>query len=115
MKESLKISITQWEHSKPKSGLVKLVQISESKVASGKYEIVLKMSTTVTDMAQSEKVSLTRKISTAGQSPLEDADVSPFKACAQQLERDFEKKCSVTLIRLARMQNPDSLNERNPY
>ena len=116
MKETLKVCMSQWEHATSKPGVVRSVHVAESKINIGEFEIGIKMSATVTDMAQSEKVSLTRKFRTTGQATERtDADIQDFEACAKQVERDFEKKCSVTFTRLARMQNSDRFNERNPY
>jgi hypothetical protein len=113
MKKNLQDHINQWKSAKVGNTVMRTINVEKSKVIEGEYEIILKMSTKVTDLGRFETVSAKGKIKTTIQSVNDegDADVKLFDECISQMQKDFDKKTKATYQRLS----GSGFSERNPY
>lgn len=116
MKKNLEDHINQWKSAQAGNNVMKTINVEKSKEIDGEYEIILKMSTKVTDIGQSETVSSKGKFKTTKQSVNEegnysDTDVQLFDACIIQMQKDFDKKTKATYQRLS----GSGASERNQY
>ena len=117
MKKNLEDHINQWKSVKTGNNVMRTINVEKSKAVEGEYEIILKMSTKVTDIGRSETVSAKGKIKTTKQSVSDegndntDADVQLFDECVSRMQEDFDKKTKATYQRLS----GSGFSERNPY
>jgi hypothetical protein len=116
MTPALDTLLSDWKNGQSDAKELRTVTILPSKSNPTKLEIILKMSVRVIDMAQSETVSVSRKIQTQAQSTGQDtADQTALKECIALIKADFSKKCQAAFERLSRFHDKDSYNERSPY
>ncbi|HRI80313.1 MAG TPA: hypothetical protein PLR06_12335 [Cyclobacteriaceae bacterium] len=114
MKPDLEEQIHAWKKIQSSHKEVRSVTSDSGNSGNEEFELILKMSVRVVEMAQSETVSVTRKMKTTGQSTAEGNDAGLFIETAKKLEKDFAEKCGKTYERLSRLSNRGDV-ERNPY
>ena len=103
---NIQTKIERWKQATSAKKEVRTFSIGKSKSIDGEFEVILKMSLKVVDMAQSETASVSIKLTTLNQ----DIDDETFNRAAKRLENDFQLKCGKVYDRLS-----NRSNDRNPY
>ncbi len=90
MKKPLESRITEWKNANTGNKEMRTVNFEKSKSGDGEYEIFIKMSISLNNGERMEKVSISKKIKTVGQSGEDPyADVQLFNDTASKLVSEF--------------------------